>query len=94
MAEKMIQANGIDICTEAFGDPRDVPILLVMGATASMLFREDGFAPQARQGARRGDSGGEVASARGRRPRAAGRGVGPRRRGDPRAHGRVAKIET
>jgi len=33
----MVKANGVDICTEAFGDPSDTPILLVMGASASML---------------------------------------------------------
>ena len=30
MPERMVQANGIDVCTETFGDPRDPPILLVM----------------------------------------------------------------
>ena len=37
MTEKMVKANGVDICTEEFGDPSDPTILLVMGATASML---------------------------------------------------------
>jgi hypothetical protein len=37
MAEKIVKANGIDICTEVFGDPNDLPILLVMGAGGSML---------------------------------------------------------
>ena len=27
MAERMVEANGIDICTEDFGDPGDIPIL-------------------------------------------------------------------
>lgn len=43
MPEKMIQTNGIEICTEAFGQPNDVPILLVMGASSSMLMWEEGF---------------------------------------------------
>jgi pimeloyl-ACP methyl ester carboxylesterase len=39
----MIEANGVDLCTEAFGDPADPPILLVMGVGASMLWWEEGF---------------------------------------------------
>ena len=43
MAERMIEANGVDLCTEAFGDPADPPILLVMGMGGSMLWWEEGF---------------------------------------------------
>jgi len=43
MSEKVVTANGIDICTEAFGDENDEPVLLVMGASASMLLWEDEF---------------------------------------------------
>jgi pimeloyl-ACP methyl ester carboxylesterase len=39
----MIEANGVELCTEPFGDPGDPPILLVMGAGASMLWWEDEF---------------------------------------------------
>src|SRR3954470_19892082 len=39
----LIQANGVELCTETFGDPDDAPILLVMGSGASMLWWEDGF---------------------------------------------------
>jgi pimeloyl-ACP methyl ester carboxylesterase len=39
----MIEANGVDLCTEAFGDPADPPILLVMGMGGSMLWWEEGF---------------------------------------------------
>src|SRR5438094_7925132 len=39
----MIEANGVAVCTESFGDPADVPILLVMGVGASMLWWEEGF---------------------------------------------------
>ena len=35
--ERIIEGNGIEICTDAFGDPADPCILLVMGAGASML---------------------------------------------------------
>jgi pimeloyl-ACP methyl ester carboxylesterase len=39
----MIEANGVELCTEPIGDPGDPPILLVMGIGASMLWWEDGF---------------------------------------------------
>ena len=34
MPERMIEANGIEIWTEDFGDPKDPALLLVMGASA------------------------------------------------------------
>jgi pimeloyl-ACP methyl ester carboxylesterase len=40
---RMIKANGVDLCTESFGDPGDPPVLLVMGIGASMLWWEEGF---------------------------------------------------
>jgi pimeloyl-ACP methyl ester carboxylesterase len=43
MTERMIKSDGDDICTEAFGDPSDTPILLIMGASASMLMWPDDF---------------------------------------------------
>jgi pimeloyl-ACP methyl ester carboxylesterase len=43
LAEHMIEANGVELCTEPFGDPADPPILLVMGIGASMLWWEEGF---------------------------------------------------
>jgi pimeloyl-ACP methyl ester carboxylesterase len=39
----MIEANGVELCTEAFGDPADAPILLIMGIGASMLWWEEDF---------------------------------------------------
>jgi pimeloyl-ACP methyl ester carboxylesterase len=36
MSERIVSANGVDLCVEAFGDPSDPPILLVAGAVASM----------------------------------------------------------
>lgn len=39
--ERMIEANGIEICTDAFGDRSDPAVLLVMGAGSSMLLWED-----------------------------------------------------
>jgi pimeloyl-ACP methyl ester carboxylesterase len=39
----MIEANGVELCTEPFGNPGDPPILLIMGLGGSMLWWEDGF---------------------------------------------------
>ena len=46
MAERMIEVNAVQLCTEPFGNPADAPILLVMGLGASMLWWEDGFEPR------------------------------------------------
>ena len=43
MAERMIEANGVALCVEAFGDPADPSILLVMGIGGSMLWWGEGF---------------------------------------------------
>ena len=43
MAERMIEANGVELCTESFGRSADSPILLIMGIGASMLWWEEGF---------------------------------------------------
>jgi pimeloyl-ACP methyl ester carboxylesterase len=43
MTERMIECNGVELCTESFGDPADSPVLLVMGIGASMLWWEEGF---------------------------------------------------
>jgi pimeloyl-ACP methyl ester carboxylesterase len=43
VTERMIEANGVELCTEPFGDPADPPILLVMGIGASMLWWEEDF---------------------------------------------------
>ena len=40
MTERLIRANGVELCIETFGDRADPPILLVMGAAASMLWWE------------------------------------------------------
>jgi pimeloyl-ACP methyl ester carboxylesterase len=42
-AERIVRANGVDLCTESFGNPADPPVLLVMGIGASMLWWEEGF---------------------------------------------------
>ena len=41
MAERMIEANGVRLCTDAHGDPSDPPVLLVMGMSASLIWWEE-----------------------------------------------------
>lgn len=43
MTERIVEANGVEVCTEPFGDPADPPVLLIMGTGASMLWWEEGF---------------------------------------------------
>lgn len=43
MTERMIQRDGVEICTESFGDPADPPVLLIMGLGASMLWWDERF---------------------------------------------------
>jgi pimeloyl-ACP methyl ester carboxylesterase len=43
VTERMIEVNGIELCTESFGDTSDPPVLLVMGVSASMMWWEEGF---------------------------------------------------
>lgn len=43
MSERIINADGVEIATEAFGDPSHDPILLIMGAMASMLWWPEEF---------------------------------------------------
>jgi pimeloyl-ACP methyl ester carboxylesterase len=41
--ERMIDVNGVELCTERFGDLVDPPILLIMGIGGSMLWWEERF---------------------------------------------------
>ena len=43
MSEKLIRTDGVEIATQAFGNPADEPVLLVMGVMASMLWWPDEF---------------------------------------------------
>src|SRR3954447_24581347 len=52
MAERMMDVNGAELCTESFGDPTDPPVLLVMGMGASMLWWEEGFCRMLADGGR------------------------------------------
>lgn len=45
-AARTIRVDGIEIATEAFGDPARPPVLLIMGAMASMLWWPDEFCRQ------------------------------------------------
>jgi pimeloyl-ACP methyl ester carboxylesterase len=52
MDERMIEADGVELCTESFGDPADPPILLVMGVGASMLWWDEDFCRTLAEGGR------------------------------------------
>jgi pimeloyl-ACP methyl ester carboxylesterase len=52
VAERTIETNGVELCTEPFGDPADPPILLVMGMGGSMLWWEEGFCQMLAEGGR------------------------------------------
>jgi pimeloyl-ACP methyl ester carboxylesterase len=43
MSEKIIRINEIDICAESFGNPKNPAVLLIMGATCSMVFWDEEF---------------------------------------------------
>jgi pimeloyl-ACP methyl ester carboxylesterase len=42
-SERIVRANGVDLCVETFGDPEDPAILLMGGAAASMDWWDDEF---------------------------------------------------
>jgi len=48
----MVEANGVELCAEAFGDPSDPPVLLVMGSGGSMIWWEEGFCRRLADGGR------------------------------------------
>jgi pimeloyl-ACP methyl ester carboxylesterase len=52
VAERMIEANGVELCVESFGDPAAPPILLVAGLGSSMLWWEEGFCRMLADGGR------------------------------------------
>lgn len=51
-SEMIVSANGVTIATEAFGDPAAPPVLLIMGAMASMLWWPDEFCRKLAAGGR------------------------------------------
>ncbi len=52
MTQRMVEANGVELCTEPFGDPAHAPLLLVMGTGASMRWWEEGFCRRLADGGR------------------------------------------
>jgi pimeloyl-ACP methyl ester carboxylesterase len=46
MKEKMIESSGIMICTESFGNHNNPTVLLIMGATSSLVWWEEEFCEQ------------------------------------------------
>ena len=50
--ERIIRANGVDLCVQTFGDGADPPILLIMGGASSMDWWEDGFCERLMAGSR------------------------------------------
>jgi pimeloyl-ACP methyl ester carboxylesterase len=43
MTERIVSVNGVEICTESFGDPADPPVLLMMGVGGSMIWWDEAF---------------------------------------------------
>jgi pimeloyl-ACP methyl ester carboxylesterase len=52
VAERVIEVDGVELCTEAFGEPADPPVLLIMGMGGSMLWWEEGFCRMLAEGGR------------------------------------------
>lgn len=50
--DKIVRANGVDLCVETFGDPADPAILLIHGTNTSMLGWEDEFCERLAAGPR------------------------------------------
>ena len=50
--ERIVEANGVELCVETFGDPTNPAILLIMGASASMDWWEDDFCTRLADGSR------------------------------------------
>jgi pimeloyl-ACP methyl ester carboxylesterase len=52
-SERIVQANGVELCVETFGDPADPAILLIAGGMGSMLSWEEEFCERLAAGGRR-----------------------------------------
>jgi pimeloyl-ACP methyl ester carboxylesterase len=52
MAERCIETSGVELCAEAFGDPGDPPVLLIMGISGSMLWWDEEFCRMLADGGR------------------------------------------
>jgi pimeloyl-ACP methyl ester carboxylesterase len=49
---RIVRTNGVDLCVESFGDPADPAILLIAGATGSMLSWDEEFCERLASGSR------------------------------------------
>jgi hypothetical protein len=52
VTERIVEASGVQLCTQPFGEGADPPILLIMGVGASMLWWEEGFCRMLADGGR------------------------------------------
>ena len=52
MAEQLIECNGVELCTESFGDLGDPAVLLIMGLGGSMLWWDEDFCRRLADGGR------------------------------------------
>jgi pimeloyl-ACP methyl ester carboxylesterase len=52
MTERMIDGGGVRLCAEAFGNPAEPPVVLVMGASGSMLWWDESFCRRIAAGGR------------------------------------------
>jgi pimeloyl-ACP methyl ester carboxylesterase len=50
--QRIVRANGVDLCLETFGDPTEPAILLIAGAAGSMLSWEEEFCERLAAGSR------------------------------------------
>ncbi len=46
MGERIVDVNGVSIWTESFGNPKDEPVLLIMGASVPCIYWRDEFIEQ------------------------------------------------
>jgi pimeloyl-ACP methyl ester carboxylesterase len=52
MGERLIEREGVRLCTEAFGEAADPPVLLIMGSGGSMLWWDDDLCRMLAEGGR------------------------------------------
>lgn len=52
--ERIVNVNGIELCTESFGNPTDPAVLLIMGAMSSMTGWEEPFCKEIAEAGRFG----------------------------------------
>jgi pimeloyl-ACP methyl ester carboxylesterase len=50
--DEIVNANGVDLCVDSFGDPADPAIVLIMGSSGSMDWWEDEFCERLAAGQR------------------------------------------